>query len=65
MDVGGTTSDGCGADVAAMPLRELIRSEDTVLDNSLRRLIAAVDRPAEKYSAFDSAVAKVSAGEIV
>jgi len=40
------------ADVGAMPLDQLLRSDDTPLTNSLRQLLAAMDRLEEPMAAF-------------
>jgi FXSXX-COOH protein len=42
------------ADVGDLPLARLLGAADTVLDNSLRRLLAAVDDREEPLAAFDS-----------
>jgi FXSXX-COOH protein len=39
-------------DVTGWPLRELIGSDDTVLTNSLYRLLAEVEEPPENFTAF-------------
>ena len=39
-------------DVTAMALADLVSSDDTVLTNALRRLLAELDRPQEQYAAF-------------
>jgi FXSXX-COOH protein len=41
-------------DVSGLPLDRLIDAADTVLANSLRRLVADLDRPQEVLSAFDN-----------
>jgi FXSXX-COOH protein len=46
----GTESDL--VDVTRMPLVELIPSDDSVLANSLRRLLTDLDRPHEIVAAF-------------
>jgi FXSXX-COOH protein len=43
-------------DVSRLPLRELIAADDTVLDHSMRRLLAEMDRPQEIIAAFSSYV---------
>jgi hypothetical protein len=61
-----TEPDDGMPDVTALPLRRLLREGDSVLDNALRRLVAAEDhRPrgalgdavhGEMYAAFESAI---------
>jgi FXSXX-COOH protein len=41
-------------DVSGLPLDRLILDNETVLVNSLRRLVAELDRPQEVLSAFDN-----------
>jgi FXSXX-COOH protein len=41
-------------DVTHVSLDRLISADDTVLLNSLRRLLAEIDRPQEILSAFDN-----------
>lgn len=41
-------------DVTRVPLDRLISAGDTVLMNSLRRLLDEIDRPQEILSAFDN-----------
>ena len=43
------------ADVSGLPLAELIPADDTVLANSLRRLLAELDHPQEIIAAFNNA----------
>jgi FXSXX-COOH protein len=55
-----TTPDGDGlatgqVDITAMPLRDLVNSDDSVLDRALRRLLAELDGPQEHYTAFQNA----------
>jgi FXSXX-COOH protein len=42
-------------DVTSLPLAELIPADDTVLANSLRRLLAELDHPQEIIAAFGNA----------
>jgi hypothetical protein len=41
-------------DVTCLPLEQLISDNETVLVNSLRRLVAEIDRAQEVLSAFDN-----------
>lgn len=41
-------------DVTAMPLAELVPSDDSVLGNALRRLLIEMDQPEEIIAAFSS-----------
>ncbi|MEV4350345.1 FXSXX-COOH protein [Actinoplanes sp. NPDC049596] len=41
-------------DVTRIPLDRLLSDDDTVLVNSLRRLLAGIDRPQEILSAFEN-----------
>lgn len=43
-------------DVTRMPLAELLRSDDTVLDNALRRLLAELAEPQEIIAAHNNVV---------
>jgi FXSXX-COOH protein len=51
-EVGPEETDSGLADVTRMALPELLPSDDSVLANSLRRLLADLDRPQEVISAF-------------
>jgi FXSXX-COOH protein len=42
------------ADVTRLPLDRILSGEDGALVNSLRRVLADIDRPQEVLSAFDS-----------
>jgi FXSXX-COOH protein len=42
------------ADVSSLPLAELIPADDTVLANSLRRLLAELDSPQEIIAAHNN-----------
>lgn len=57
MDGGGAASDASEidwVDVSNVPLGKLLSSDDTVLTNALRRLLAHMDGPPENFAAFDS-----------
>jgi FXSXX-COOH protein len=41
-------------DVTGMPLAQLLPSDDTVLTNSLRRLLIELDHPQEAIAAFSN-----------
>lgn len=55
-DVEVDSEDACAdlVDLTRAPVDEIILSDDTVLTNSLRRLLAEMDQPQEIIAAFDS-----------
>jgi FXSXX-COOH protein len=55
-EVGPAETESGLADVTRMPLPELLPSDDSVLANSLRRLLADMDQAQEVMSAFNSYV---------
>jgi FXSXX-COOH protein len=48
----GNGIDAGRVDVSALSLPELLRSDDSVLTNCLRRVVADLDSSAESYAAF-------------
>jgi FXSXX-COOH protein len=52
--VHGDEAESSLIDVTGMPLARLIPSDDSVLTNSLRRLLADMDHPQEVISAFSN-----------
>jgi hypothetical protein len=57
-DDGTSPDDDCRTDlldVGSMPFQKLILSDDTVLTNSLNRLLADIERASERYAAFGNA----------
>jgi FXSXX-COOH protein len=55
-DVGPDEPDGALVDLTGTPLAELISSDETVLAEALRRLLAEMDQPQEIIAAFQSYV---------
>lgn len=48
----GTAPDAGWVNVSALPLPELLGSDDSALTNSLRRVLADLDSSKENYAAF-------------
>jgi len=46
--------DGALPEIGAMALEELLRSEDSVLADAVRRLVREADQPEQSYAAFGS-----------
>jgi FXSXX-COOH protein len=56
--VDGGEAEPALVDLTGLPLPELFASDDSVLANSLRRLLADLDRPQDVVAAFGNSVGR-------